>query len=96
MYNLTHPDGGQIAISLITEDYCIWMNSLYSSGNSWSTSMRTLTDIKIEIVISKYSTSHRGHTNHPFTKPHLIHHFTNKTMDNTVAAARTIVEMSIF
>ena len=68
---------GKVTITLISEYQTIFPKALNTRCNSWSTSVRSLLPVNIEIAISKHGTAYRTDSNCLVIHSHILDYFCN-------------------
>ena len=89
--DLGHPDGGEIAVSLVGEDHQIGPRPLDPRGHRRRPAVRRLVEIGLEVVVGQHRAPHRRHADGPFADPELIEHLGDEAVDRPVGAAGTVV-----
>ena len=90
MNDLRSTDRRKVTVSLIGKNYFIGHNSLQGGSNCRRPSVSGLEDVEVEIIIRKDRASHRGDTHYFLTDIKQIDALRNYSVDQAVAASRTI------
>ena len=92
MHCFSSANGGNIAISLISEHYEIGPATFDSRGHGNSSAVRGLSHVNVKIIICQHGTSSRWNPHGLAANPEFVNHLSHEPVDNAVAATRTVVK----